>query len=447
MNLGVIQTLLKADQINPTNALSLKVGQIFQGKAVKLFREDVAKIQVGSTQFVAKLHAPLILHQNYWFQVQPSDEQTELKVFDNKTIGIIKDHTRSEHMGSQQLLNKLGIKATDASLQLIKYLHNENIPFTREQFQQATNQLLNQKEFTKGLSVVKYLLLNQLPITTKTFHSIIAIQDDRPMASYISKLLFELEKLQDKTPNTNRLIVMLQNLIAKDTNKVIESSVSKVGLSNDQTMQKLFKQMITSFGLQYENDLAGVMDRGNRQSVLIQHESLKPLLMTALIELNHLPGKETLEHLIHRITGQQLLSLGDSDYGHLIFQIPLQLGGKLSDLTIQYSGKKNKGKTIDPNYCQLFFQLELETLSETMIDVKIQNRILSVTIYNNHKLLEKLVQGMKYSLAEGLEKVGYKLSTIKVSQISEKLTGTEGISPTSIIMRKNDGFTGVDIKI
>ncbi|QOR68543.1 hypothetical protein IM538_10750 [Cytobacillus suaedae] len=447
MNLGVIQTLLKAEQLNPTNALSLKVGQIIQGKAVKLFREDVAQIQVGSTQFVAKLQAPLILHQNYWFQVQPNDEQTELKVFDNKELGVIKESNRSEPIASQQLLNKLGVKATNASLQLIKYLHNENIPFTKEQFQQATNQLLNQKEFTKGLSVVKYLLLNQLPITTKTYHSLIAIQDDKPMASYISKLLVELEKMQDKTPNTNRLIAMLHNLLGEEMNKVIESSGSKVGLPNDQTMQKVFKQMITSFGLQYENELARFMDGGNRPSLPIQYESLKPLLMTALIELNQLPGKETLEHLIHRITGQQLLSLGDSDYGHLIFQIPLQLGGKLSDLTIQYSGKKNKGKAIDPNYCQLFFQLELETLRETMIDVKIQNRILSITIYNNHTLLDKLVQGMKFSLADGLEKAGYKLSSIKVIKLSEKLTGTEKVSPASVIMRRNDGYTGVDIKI
>ncbi|MBE4908745.1 hypothetical protein IMZ08_11825 [Bacillus luteolus] len=447
MNLGVIQTLLKARQLNPTNALSLKVGQIFQGKAVKLFREDVAQIQVGSTQFVAKLHAPLILHQNYWFQVQPNDEQTELKVFYNKDIGVIKDPIRSELIGSQQLLNKLGVKATNASLPLIKFLHDENIPFTTEQFQQAVNQLLNQKEISKGLSIVKYLLLNQLPITSKTFHSLIAVQDDSPMVSYISKLLIDLEKIQDKTPNTNRLITMLQNILGEEMNKVIDSSGSKVVLPNDQTMQKVFKQMITSFGLQYENDLVKSMDSGNRQSLSIQYETLKPLLMTALSELNYLPGKETLEHLINRITGQQLLSRGDSDFGHLIFQIPFQLGGKLSDLTIQFSGKKNKDKEIDPNYCQLFFQLELGTLRETMIDVKIQNRILSITIYNNHRLLDKLVQGMKFSLAEGLEKVGYKLSSIKVSEISEKLTGTEGISPTSKILRRNDGYTGVDIKI
>lgn len=445
MSLGLIQNLLKNEQIHPTRALSLKAGQIFQGKAIKLFREDIAQIKVGAIHFVAKLQAPLTLYQNYWFQVQPNDNQTELKVI-NKAMGKSNGTLGNEQVGEHQLINKVGLKITKSVLQLITLLHKENIPFSAEQLKQANNHLISEKEITKGLNAVKYLIANHLPITSDTYHSLKAIQNDIPIARHISNMLADLLVVQNKTSNTVKLIDMLQQIMGQDLIKVIEAHGSKEILPNQSTMQKAFQQIITSLGLQHENELVSSMENGNRPS-LSNYESLKPLLLTALSELSDLPSKETLEHLTHRITGTQLLSLNKGDIGHLIFQLPLNFGDKLSDLTIQFYGKKHKSLKIDPNYCQLFFHLELKTLNETLIDVKVQNRILSITVYNDNPLLGRMIDGMKISLSEGLEKVDYKLSTIKVNRLSEISRGIEPKHPSSLVMRGNDGFSGVDIKI
>src|SRR5688500_6197126 len=63
-------------------------------------------------------------------------------------------------------------------------------------------------------------------------------------------------------------------------------------------------------------------------------------------------------------------------------------GEKLSlnqDVYMQFEGKKDKNGNIDSDFCRILFVLELEKMNETMIDMQIQKRIISVNIYNEQK--------------------------------------------------------------
>ncbi|WP_010282480.1 hypothetical protein [Bacillus timonensis] len=87
--------------------------------------------------------------------------------------------------------------------------------------------------------------------------------------------------------------------------------------------------------------------------------------------------------------------------------------------SIQMSGRKKSGK-INPDFCRLLFSLELENLSEVVIDVKVQNRILSIVIFNQAEGIESLVNDLRTTLQESFESLGYKLSSIKIGKSTTK---------------------------
>lgn len=84
------------------------------------------------------------------------------------------------------------------------------------------------------------------------------------------------------------------------------------------------------------------------------------------------------------------------------------------NISLRMSGRKKNGE-IDSNFCRLLFSLELKNLNEVVIDVKVQNRILSLVIYNQSEGIESIISDLKSTLQTNLEPLGYQLSSIKIS--------------------------------
>ncbi|MDF0725204.1 hypothetical protein PY093_00605 [Cytobacillus sp. S13-E01] len=436
MKVNMIQSMLKSANIGQSHALAFKKGQIFQGRVVKLYKDDIAQIQVGKLKLVAKLQAPLSIDNQYLFQVQPSKEQTELKILDR-----VKENS-SMNMGNSnkpatQIMQKLGLKSTKENLELTQFFLKNNIPFSKENLHHARQWLPVEEGVSKGLIAFKLLLTRGLPFTYNSFKAMVALQDETPLVNHLTKLHDSLEVLQSKSASVNQLLEKLKFIVAKE---------SGVGLSQpwDDGPNTLtaMKQLLTMFGLQYEHDVVTSLSRGERQ---IQNDTLKPLLLSTLSELGQTPMKDGIEHIINRLTGQQLLSQETGSFQQLILQLPIQLGSILTDLTIQFNGKKQNNGEIDPNYCHIIFNLELEHLKEITVDVKIQNRVMNITIFNDNRRLDLIIASLKPSLVEGLEHINYKLSSLQV------VNGTElslGPKKESIVSRSSfEGFHGVDLRI
>ncbi|MEH7387055.1 hypothetical protein V7147_16830 [Bacillus sp. JJ1521] len=83
------------------------------------------------------------------------------------------------------------------------------------------------------------------------------------------------------------------------------------------------------------------------------------------------------------------------------------------NFSIRMDGRKKNGE-IDPDYCHLLFSLELNHLKEVVIDVKVQNRILSIAIFNDTEGIGSVVEELKSTLQTNLEQHGYLLSSIKI---------------------------------
>ncbi|WP_142255335.1 hypothetical protein [Bacillus sinesaloumensis] len=86
------------------------------------------------------------------------------------------------------------------------------------------------------------------------------------------------------------------------------------------------------------------------------------------------------------------------------------------NIYLRMSGRKKNDK-LDPDFCRLLFSLVLKNLDEVVIDVKVQNRIISLTIFSHAQGIESLVGELRSSLQKNLESIGYQLSSVKIGNV------------------------------
>jgi hypothetical protein len=209
---------------------------------------------------------------------------------------------------------------------------------------------------------------------------------------------------------------------------------------------KAMKQIVQSLGLQYEADLySALKTKTMRDSTF---DELKPLLLKTMQEFaSHQSVKEVIEPLVHRLTAQQLLTQEQGPVQHIFLQFPIRFGNHLTDVTVQWQGKKQKNGQIDPNFCRILFYLDLQLLKETVIDVHIQNRIINILIINETTGLQQVVTTMQSILKENLEKHRYKLSSVKVIQPEQPNMQNDPPLRFSIKTFTQEPYSGVDYRI
>lgn len=228
-------------------------------------------------------------------------------------------------------------------------------------------------------------------------------------------------------------------------NEARSDSSFLLGGSKEDSPLRMFMQQL---GMQYESDIrsgSGAQDSAQRAA------SLKSAL---LLLLQHPQGltqgvREQAEFLLQRITGFQLVS--SEQHGpvqHTLFQVPIKVTDKYQDMTIQWEGRQTKDGSIDEEHCRILFYLTLEALEDTVVDVQIQNRVMTLTIYNENERPAGVQEMWMPILTENLQKLDYRLSAIKWKQPSAQ---TESSSPKFDLGRgyqKDDyGYRGVDVRI
>ncbi|EWG11939.1 hypothetical protein [Cytobacillus firmus] len=205
------------------------------------------------------------------------------------------------------------------------------------------------------------------------------------------------------------------------------------------------KRIITTLGFSHEHDVLKLLKQYDDEAAK-NLDTLKPLLMGFLTEEPAHAAKDAAERLLHKITGFQALSQESGPLQHYIFQLPVSLWGKISELTMQWSGRRTEGGNIDPSHCRVIFYLDLEHLNETIIDLQVQNRIINISVINEHSQLKELTAPFAAELKSNLLKLNYKLSSVsfqKPEPAGDSLLAKETM--TSIVQANQ--FSGVDIRI
>ncbi|MGG4169765.1 hypothetical protein ABEW00_20175 [Rossellomorea vietnamensis] len=200
-------------------------------------------------------------------------------------------------------------------------------------------------------------------------------------------------------------------------------------------LAKVLKRVIGDFGITYEAHL----HKG--------YETQGQTLKEHLIGLSqHHPAsdiRQLADDIVLKMNHQVLHSQDPSPLLTIVQQFPMYLFGRNTDITIQWRGKEKEKGVIDGDYCRVLFYLNMKELNETLIDMQVQHRVISLTIWNDHPAVEALSQPLIPDLKKGLENLDYQLSAVKVKKPDKH----ESLSEKFLGDVSNRTFSGVDVKI
>lgn len=199
-------------------------------------------------------------------------------------------------------------------------------------------------------------------------------------------------------------------------------------------------------GMLHEKELRLRLEAKDNVQLSMNGEKIKSLLLQMLEENIPLSLKKRVETLVHRLTGYQLLaSENHGPMQQIVMQIPLQLGQFPTDMTIQWEGKKKEDGKIDKNHCRILFYLHLERLKETIIDVQIQKRFVSIQIFNEHPRPNVFIDLLYPILKNNLAKLNYEVTSLNWKK-NEQRTKIKQPHET-IVYDEYKPYQGVDVRV
>lgn len=482
--MDALQTIQKMIELKMpmTNEVfqALISGQKTSGMAATM--ENFAQLLARDTAL------PEQLKQNLMQQVQAIAKPFEVetgsvvlaKVLENLTNNTA---TTSEKMQALSILKESGIIPNQATLQNWSSMNDAKASQQMQQAGQVVQAILTTKpenaaqliEQLKSWTTNQHFLtndqkqqinqlidrFNQLPVTKQTLDIFAKQMQDQLLKAFSQNMsnhlftqdikglsvkdhLLSLVKQEVASPLQNEALMrnLVKNSIASSqpfVQQIVTQADALVQNSMDsKAMEHAMKTVLKNLGVSYEATL------GNKSADLqmIAHQ-LKPQLHTLLQETNMTPQlKEAAEMLMTRMNGMQLSS-GENGHQHqLIMQVPLEFFGKRMDATLQWNGRMKDDGKIDANYARVLFYLQMASMQETVIDMQVQNRVVTVTVFNEYLEIQSLAEPLKVALKNGLAEKNYQLSGVFMKQFDKGQ-----VVKSSPVIEQQEEQSGVDIRV
>ncbi|QHE52175.1 hypothetical protein [Pontibacillus sp. HMF3514] len=202
------------------------------------------------------------------------------------------------------------------------------------------------------------------------------------------------------------------------------------------------KSTMQQSGLNYEYQLINQQDGVELAKT---NNTLKGSILQGLQDALPAQVSDKLSSMLHHLNGM-VLSVQDSDQTlQMNLQLPGNWFGIEQDLIMDLEGRKNEQDEVDPDYCHILFYLQLESLDETVIDMRIQKRIVQLSLYTNNDQAENIIKSFKPMLEEGLEKLDYKLSTVRHRSLETEAKSSEVAAKQRYSSPYSQG--GVDFRV
>ncbi|MHC8516388.1 hypothetical protein [Sporosarcina sp. ITBMC105] len=145
--------------------------------------------------------------------------------------------------------------------------------------------------------------------------------------------------------------------------------------------------------------------------------------------------------IVTRMNGHLLHSGEVGLNQQIVMQLPMSILGQRIDATLQWNGRMKDDGKIDPEFARIMFYLELSSLDKTVVDMQVQNRIVTLTIYNEEDRLKMIGDLFRERLKEGLASSKYILSGVSFKKFEES---TETAIRQQEIIQEHQG---VDFRI
>lgn len=303
---------------------------------------------------------------------------------------------------------------------------------------QITNQMLLEFQLTqsKQLPSEQFMLLKQ-----KITNELLPL-----LPSHEQQIIRTLVQVNNHT-NIDQLQSLLRSFQSQHFYSVL---MEALGVKNDHQIensglhQQRFllhvQQLLQSLGTNNEALIKQFVTQQENVPLFNVQQTIKALLLQVIQEER--APLESMQQLVHYINGLQLQTREENN----IFQVYLQLpGAKLGlpdDLFMQFESRKTKDDKIDADFCRILFFLQLNHLKETIIDMNIQKRIITLTIYNEFSdHLPKRIKPLREALSKGLERIDYRLSNIRFKPLNEEIVNQKTIHEfDQVPLTNREGF-------
>ncbi len=189
-------------------------------------------------------------------------------------------------------------------------------------------------------------------------------------------------------------------------------------LNSGTEIKPFLKEILLKMGFQHEHQIAAALETGEEISA-----DSKENLKAALIQLTQDSGatsslKQNADTVLQQMTLQQLqMVASDKGWMQWAMQLPLPIQDTFKKASFFWEGKKaSTGETLDPNHCHILCYLELEQLKETVLQIRIQDRMVSLTVHNEHVKLMPQIKKWETVLKLQLENHNYQLVSLIQSE-------------------------------
>ncbi|MCA1321383.1 hypothetical protein LC085_15780 [Bacillus tianshenii] len=389
-----------------------KLPEKFQAKVTEQLNGALFTVQKGSNSFIAEISGKVETGKEYFFhQIRGErgitlmvDRPLALEENEQTPLSPARSNSKVNPEAAQpvperlrQVLSEAGVKLPQSDLQQLSRMV-EGFKGAQKEMALELTKFLSLKTGTPLDSIVK-----NLPFLTA------ALLDDEPLAASLEKVKQLIGVSTDNSPEMVKLKGQL------------EIMTIPAPLQSQKEMVLFLKTLFSNVGLDYENVLFQRLQSHKSLSSL-PLEQLKPLLLQYSKTMRNNEENNAISKLLSKITGFQLLNREEGSFQHLFLPIPVEVKKEPGEWYVHVSSKRKEGEGIDPEYCRIVLYLDLPVFSSTMVDLHVQQKVITLSIHHSYPPLGELVEKGAHRLRENLTGMGYTLSSVKTVPKKEELS-------------------------
>lgn len=158
-------------------------------------------------------------------------------------------------------------------------------------------------------------------------------------------------------------------------------------------------------------------------------ETLKSALL-ALATHDDVPPalREAAQTLVSQVTGQQLLLTSDRNaaapFSHMTLFVPMKGADGDTTATVHIQTRRSRRGEWDVDNCHLVFDLRMRTIGDTLVDVQVVDRIVSLKLLSDFEGMTDLLDQAREELATGMSSAGFQLLSLTASPLPQWKNGS-----------------------
>lgn len=220
---------------------------------------------------------------------------------------------------------------------------------------------------------------------------------------------------------------------------MMKNDMNRLPVSPKENFMQHLAHFLRFFGIDHEQQIAS----GNKDPDL---DTIKSILIKMVQQGEG--DKPTAQQLLHLINGMQLNSVSETAS---ILQASLLLPGARfglrKDMKLEFESRRLEDGKIDPDHCRILFYLDLSKIKETVIDMQVQKRFVSLIVYNDFPEFEKILKKFQPVLKQGLQSQEYMLSGLVQKPLNTRSKSRPMDSQVNKSKTANQDIGGVDYRI